>query len=227
MTNELFSLRDERERTIAALSDFFAHDKLDVGEFERRVTLAHRASSAAELDELLPEASEGKAEALSTQATSAMVQAQGIRPKQWMVAFFSGTRRAGTWTCARKLRVVAVMGGVELDFREARLGPGVTEVRVMALMGGVQIIVPPGLAVEAEGIGLMGGFEAIDRTPPAPEPERPLLRIRGFAFMGGVEVKTRLPGEGVGAARRLERGRWRRLGEVSPVQGTLPRPEEG
>jgi hypothetical protein len=224
MANEVVSLRDERERTIAALSDFFAQGELDVGEFERRLTLAHRATSMAELTELLADAPERKAEAVPAQATIAMVKADGIRPKQWVVAFLGGARRGGTWACARKLRVVAVMGGVELDFREARLGPGVTEVWVVAMMGGVQIIVPPELAVEVDGLGLMGGFDAIDRTPPVPDPERPMLSVRGFALMGGVEVKTRLSGEGFRAARRLEREERRRLGGVYP--GTLPRPGE-
>jgi uncharacterized protein YfaQ (DUF2300 family) len=223
MANEVVSLRDERERTIAALSDFFAQGELDLGEFERRLTLAHRATSTAELAELLADAPEHKVEAVSAQATHAVVKVSGVRPKQWVVAFLGGARRGGTWTCARKLRVVAMMGGVELDFRDARLGPGVTEVWIVAMMGGVQIVVPPGLAVDAEGFGLMGGFDAIDRTPSVPDPERPLLRIRGFALMGGVEVKTRLLG-GFRTARRLEREERPRLGEAYP--GTLPRPEE-
>jgi len=33
--------RDARERVIAALQEHFAHDALDVDEFERRVTVAH------------------------------------------------------------------------------------------------------------------------------------------------------------------------------------------
>ena len=71
--------------------------------------------------------------------------------------------------------------------------------------GGVEIIVPPDLAVETEGTGILGGFEAIDRSPPEPDPERPILRIRGTAVMGGVSVETRLLGEGERDARRRRR----------------------
>lgn len=221
----MVSLRDERERAIAALSDFFAQGDLDLDEFERRLALAHRATSTEELTALLADAPERKDEAVPAPLPQTTALARGVRPKQWVVALLGGARRGGTWTCARKLRVLAMMGGVELDFREARLGPGVTEVWVVAMMGGVQIIVPPGLPVEATGLGLMGGFDAIDRTPPVPDPERPALRIRGFALMGGVEVKTRLLGEGFrGARRRLEREARRGRGEAAP--GALPRPEE-
>jgi hypothetical protein len=97
------------------------------------------------------------------------------------------------------------MGGAVLDFREARLPPGTTEVTVFALMGGAQIIVPPGLAVEMDGSAFMGGFEHMERAPAEADPERPVLRVSGFVLMGGVAVETRLPGEGERDARRRRR----------------------
>jgi hypothetical protein len=36
MPSDLVSVRDARERAIAVLTDRFAHDRLDVDEFERR-----------------------------------------------------------------------------------------------------------------------------------------------------------------------------------------------
>jgi predicted membrane protein len=51
------------------------------------------------------------------------------------------------------------MGGSELDFREAVMGPGVTELQIFAVCGGVEVVVPPGLNVESHGIAIMGGFE--------------------------------------------------------------------
>ena len=77
-----------------------------------------------------------------------MVPAELVKERQWIVAVWSGPKRAGPWTPARRTVVTAVQGGAELDFREARLGPGVTEVTALAFMGGVDIIVPPGLQVE-------------------------------------------------------------------------------
>lgn len=35
-----------------------------------------------------------------------------------------------------------------------------------------------------------------------PDPEAPLLRVRGLAFMGSVEIRMRLPGESERAAHR-------------------------
>lgn len=51
----------------------------------------------------------------------------------------AGVARKGAWTAPRQLHVLTVMGGAELDFREAQFGPGVTTVTVFATMGGVEI----------------------------------------------------------------------------------------
>ena len=60
-----------------------------------------------------------------------------------MLSILSGAQRRGTWSVPKNLRVIAVMGGVDLDFRDAEFGPGVTEVNVTAVMGGIAIVVPP------------------------------------------------------------------------------------
>jgi len=100
-----------------------------------------------------------------------------------------GAFRKGNWEPAEHVRIFALMGGVDLDFREASLLEGVTEVEVLALMGGVRIILPRDIDVEAQGSGFMGGFEHIVHR--SGSPGAPLVRIRGLAVMGGVEIKIR------------------------------------
>jgi hypothetical protein len=122
-----------------------------------------------------------------------------------MLAIMGGASRKGQWTPARRTTIIAMMGGVDLDFRSAALAPGVTEITVVAVMGGVEIIVPPGLAVECEGIGIMGGFDHHTESTTLAHADTPLLRIKGVALMGGVELRTRLPGESAADARRRQR----------------------
>lgn len=194
----LVTLRDSRERAIARLSDAFAHDHLDLEEFERRLGIAHRTDSIAELTVLTqdlvaaPEVAPSAEPAPGT--TRALVPGRQ-KEQQTLAAIIGGTSRKGHWTPPRRLRVIAVMGGAELDFREAAFAPGVTEVHITAVMGGVQIIVPPQLAVEMEGLAIMGGFEHSERAPVQPDPDRPVLRVSGVAVWGGVHIETRLPGE--------------------------------
>jgi hypothetical protein len=97
------------------------------------------------------------------------------------------------------------MGGICLDFREALLPPGATEVWIFTAMGGAEIIVPPGLAVESDGVAILGGFEHAEQADLQLDPDAPLLRLRGLALMGGVDVKIRHPGETEREAKRRRR----------------------
>ena len=125
-------------------------------------------------------------------APPAVVPERGI-----VMAFMGGVARKGSWMVPRHFKVVAVMGGAEIDLRDARFAPGVTEIEVMALMGGVEITVPPGVRVETMGTALMGGFEATAGDIHATDPSAPILRVSGMAVMGGVEVRVRRPGKKV------------------------------
>jgi hypothetical protein len=195
-------VHDARERTIAALSEGFANDALDVDEFERRVTLAHTSESSEEIAALtsdLPASTTALAKA--TVALAPATADDGGAPET-VYAIFGGVDRRGTWNVPRRWRVVAAFGGAQLDLREARFPTGVIDLEVKAVFGGVQIIVPPGLAVEVHGTAIMGGFQNVNRAPAHPDPDAPLLRIHGLALMGGVEITMRLAGESERQAHR-------------------------
>lgn len=203
------ALRERRERTIAVLCDHFAQDRLTLEEFESRLDSAHRALAPAQLDTLV-------ADLIPPDAPQSV---ESVRPRpvapasdntSLIVSVMGGAERRGSWRPAARNIVVGLMGGTELDFREAVLQPGVTEVFIACCMAGVEIIVPPDLPVESNGFAFMGGFVHLADSPPA-SPDRPVLRINGFALMGGVEIHVRLPGESARDARR-RRKEQRRLG---------------
>ncbi len=136
--------------------------------------------------------------------------------RQTILAVMGGASRRGSWVPPRKLQILAVMGGAELDFREARFGAEGIDINIFALMGGVEIIIPPGVRVEISGVALMGGFEEHGSTSAA-DAYAPVLRVGGFALMGGVEIRTRYPGESGREAKRREKLRkkeMRRLGGI-------------
>lgn len=218
------SLERQREHAVARLAEHFARDTVDLEELEQRIDAVQRAPTVeavrAILSDLpaLPPAPSDPAVPAPPQLTP---PPGSVARSGFVVSLMSGTVRRGGWIPPQRLYVTAIMGGSDLDFREARLRPGITEVFVMGVMGGVDIIVPPDLPVEVSGIAIMGGWsDPIDarhpHVPGQPEDYRGeprLLRIRGFAFMGGVDVHVRLPGEsGRDAARRRreERRRERR-----------------
>ncbi len=215
-------IQQSREKAVERLMENFANDVLDIEEFERRVDLAHRSATSAELDKLLSDLPSATANVPMRQTDAsleprpvAMVPAHDVRDRSLVMACMGGTERKGRWIPARRSNVFTVMGGASLDFREAMMGPGVTEVWVFALMGAVEIIVPPGMPVEVDGFALMGGFNFDSNEPDVRNPDQPLLRVRGMAVMGGVDVVVREIGETSRDARRrrrLEKKLRRRLG---------------
>jgi hypothetical protein len=205
------ALDKARERVITELCEHYAHDALDDGQFEDRLDRAHAARSLQELDVLTADLP-----ALHAPGSPATLAAPvgEVRDKQVMVAVMGAATRKGSWVPPRQLHVFAIMGGAELDFREARFGPGIVEVTVFALMGGVEITVPPGVRVEVEGIGIMGAFDEQRLAAGTPDPGAPVIRVGGVALMGGVEIHTRLPGESRSEAKkrlRLEKREMRNL----------------
>ena len=82
--------------------------------------------------------------------------------------------------------VTAVMGGCTLDMRGASI-QGEAVIHVFAFWGGVTIKCPPDWTIVLQGTPIMGGFE--EKTVAPPDNSKRLV-IRGYAIMGGVEVRN-------------------------------------
>ncbi len=181
----------EREKVVARLSDAFAHDRLNIEEFERRLTLAHGRDTIASINQLVDDLAEAAGEVRPQE----LAHASDVPGHQEITAIFGGSQFSGPRPLPRRLKIRAIFGGVQVDLREALFPNGVVEMEVKAVFGGVQIIVPPTLAVECHGVAILGGFENLNRAPANSAPSAPLLRVRGRVLFGGVQIETRLPGE--------------------------------
>jgi hypothetical protein len=85
------------------------------------------------------------------------------------------------------VEVSAVMGGCDVDLRDATPTSDPLVVQVFAMWGGIDIRVPPGWLVQNEAWPILGGI--VDSTTPPTVPTHRVI-LRGNAFMGGVEVKN-------------------------------------
>ena len=207
-------LEQTRQRIVEQLCDQYAAENLTDAALEDRLTRAYAATTLPALQELVADLPT-EAPGTGTGTAVATARADLVSERQVILAVMGGAGRKGAWTPPKHLHVVTVMGGAELDFREARFSPGVTDVTCFVLMGGVEIIVPPGVHVELNGFALMGGFGQRGGRELPSDPNAPVLRIGGVAVMGGVDLQVRLPGQTAGDARaveRLARREARRLG---------------
>lgn len=83
-------------------------------------------------------------------------------------------------------KIDAVFGGVQLDLRKAKIDPDGAELEVNAIFGGVEIHVSEDQRVEAMGTGILGGWDNNFKSSNT----GPVLKLKGSAIFGGVEVKN-------------------------------------
>ena len=96
----------------------------------------------------------------------------------------------GPWRSTRKVRSVAIFGSTEVDFRQAQLPEGVTEVAQFSLFGANNLIVTSDMSVTVTGLSLLGK-RTMRRSPAKQMP--PLtaksLRVSGTSIMGRLSIK--------------------------------------
>ena len=103
-----------------------------------------------------------------------------------VTAILGAYERRVTTQYFRGGEITAVMGGCELDMRGASI-QGEAVINVFAFWGGVTIKCPPDWNVVLQGTPILGGFEEKTITPPDNSKR---LVIRGYAIMGGVEIRN-------------------------------------
>ena len=161
----------DRERTVAVLGEHHAVGRLTYDEFVERMDKAYEARTRADLDAL-------------TADLPGQPAAAAPRRRRWVVSIMGGTTR--TEDIAGEHGVFDVMGGSDLDLRDARFPLGEARVTAIAIMGGSDIWVPDNARVELSGFALMGGND--NRVPPGGD--GPLIRVRAWSLMGGIDVRS-------------------------------------
>ena len=187
----------ERRSVVDRLTVAVGDGLLTLDEFADHAGGAYAARTRAELEAVtrdlrLPVPTTASVPVTRRLPEPASPDAGPVTKRRWIVAIMGGEERKGRWRASRRLGAFALMGGVELDLREALLEDDIVEITAWAIMGGVTVIVPEGIAVESEGFMLMGGRS--NRVKGTPLPSSPVVRVKGYGMWGGVEVKSRRPG---------------------------------
>ena len=106
-------------------------------------------------------------------------------------AMFGGGDRMIRSPAFRGGTVTAIMGGFDIDMREAQMAGDSATIEVFIAMGGIDLKVPESWTVVIDVTPFMGGANYRRRgqgPSPAGAPPK-VLTITGFVFMGGVDVK--------------------------------------
>jgi hypothetical protein len=190
----------ERDATLQTLGDHAAVGRLTLDELEERSGQALAAKTRGELATLT---SDLPAEA--GQPGAGRVPARPRKPVRWMVAIMAGSHRRGRFRAVGSINAVAIMGGDEIDLRDAEIEGGELTLNLYAFMGGANIYVPDSVETEVGGFSLLGGHEEVG-SQRAPRPGAPVVRIRIYNLMSGASI-YRLPpearGKSLSEARKL------------------------
>jgi hypothetical protein len=178
----------DRERAADVLREAAGHGRITMDELDERLELAYAAKTYADLAAVTRDLP-GPAQAPSAVRPAMTGRIGGTPRSKFSVAIMSGARRMGRWVVPRNYVGVAVMGGIELDLREAQFSEPEVTIHAYTLMGGIEITVPEDVDVDVSGFAFMGGFDHNASGPGVPG--APRVRILGFALMGGVDVRRK------------------------------------
>jgi len=205
----------EREQVAQLVQVAVGDGRLDLGEADERLAATYAAFLRRDLCWITEDLTPNRVPALDTPTYTSAETSTTDRPAERStgvsVAIMNGVHRRGVWTprprhhataviggvtlrfrrarlspAGLAVHAVAVMGGVTIDLRGAQLTPSATTVHPTALMGGVEVIVDDETTVIVEGIGLMGSVTDLAGRPR--RPGGPVVRVTGRACWGGITV---------------------------------------
>jgi hypothetical protein len=180
----------DREQAAEVLREAAGQGRISMDELDERLELAYAAKTYADLAAVTRDLPQDGA--VQVPVPGAVASRVGGTPRhKFSIAILSGARRFGGWVVPRSYTSVAVLGGIELDLREAQFSEAEVTLHAYTVMGGIQITVPEDVDVDVSGIAFMGGFD--HDASGSGVPGAPRVRVLGFALMGGVEVRRKGP----------------------------------
>jgi len=183
----------DRERVANVLRDAAGDGRLTMDELDERLDAVYAAKTYAELEPIthdLPDADASYVPAPSPAAAKLDPARFGGEPTSHSAAaILGGFTRRGDWVVPKEFTAFMLLGGGEIDLREARFAEREVSIHIVAILGGCEIIVPEDATVRVTGVGIMGAFDHTGSGTGSPD--GPVITVNGVAIMGGVDVKRK------------------------------------
>ncbi|WP_110468739.1 DUF1707 SHOCT-like domain-containing protein [Williamsia limnetica] len=184
----------DRDFVHQILSSAMSQGHLSPAEYEERAEKAVAAKTFGELDSLTDDLPVNQLTTAAVATSRRVNQASaGVEVITSRVAVMSGSELKGRVAVGEHLNAFAMMGGIEIDLRDAEFTSDQLTIRANAIMGGIEIVVPHDATVRITGMGIMGGFSGSRNAEGKGVPGAPTITVSGLAIMGGVEVVRRSP----------------------------------
>jgi Domain of unknown function (DUF1707)/Cell wall-active antibiotics response 4TMS YvqF len=187
----------DRDRVVDVLRESLMAGRLTQDEHAERLDQVLKARTLGELEPIthdLPEASAIAGPTPANLPASRIPVEPPANPdesRDTMVAIFGGGDRKGRWRVKLRTRIVAVFGGYDLDMTDAVFEGREVVVNVFTMFGGVHIKVPDGVELRNHGTGIFGGYGVTGGK--SPDPNAPVVVLKGLAIFGGVGGEVAKP----------------------------------
>jgi len=194
----------DRERIANVLRDAAGDGRLTMAELDERLDAVYAAKTYAELEPIthdLPATGAGHVPAVSPGAGPDPARFGAPGTSAGAVAILGGFSRKGNWVVPKTFNAFMLLGGGEIDMRDARFEDREVSIHIVAILGGCEVIVPEDATVRVTGVGILGAFEHSDSG--GGSPDGPVITIDGLALLGGVDVKRKPTTEEAREARQL------------------------
>jgi hypothetical protein len=181
----------DRDNAAAVVNTALAEGRLTPDEHAERLDAIFGAKTHAELVPLLDDlpAPHGTKQEMASPWPAGADLAP--RRHRRLVAILSGFSRKGAWQPDPVMNIVTILGGAELDFRNAVLPAKEVVLRITTVLGGVGIIVPPEMRVVDNTAAILGGSDVTGKVPDESDANSPVLRVEGVCILGGVGIERK------------------------------------
>lgn len=182
----------DRHKVAELLREAAGEGRLDLDELDERLEAAYAAKTYSDLVPITADLPAHPPQAQPPVPAAPRGVAPAAATYDSSLAIMGETRRVGPWLVPEQHSAFAFMGSVKLDLREASFAAPETVIVANAIMAGIDIVVDARTVVVVEGVGIMGEFSQVrDKVPAALTPDSPVVRVKGFALMAGVNVVRR------------------------------------
>ena len=190
----------DRHKVAEVLREAAGEGRLDLDELDERLEATFAAKTYADLVPITVDLHPAQPAPPAAQRMSPYAAGlPGTAPQHTTsLAIMGGQDRKGIWEVGAHHNAFALMGGIDIDLRQAIFSTREVVINASTVMGGIDVIVNAFTRVSVEGVGIMGAFdEGRAKIEPAFGADSPLVRVRGLALMGAVTVVRKpMPGEG-------------------------------
>ena len=182
----------DRDKVAELLRDAAGEGRIDLEELDQRLEATYAAKTYADLVPITIDLPAHPGEQTPVPVRETLPATAGTFDTAFAV--LGGVSRKGAWLVPPRHTAFTLMGGVDLDLREATFAARETVIYANAVMGGIDICVDARTHVIVDGVGIMGAFEqGRDKVPAEITADSPVIRVKGIALMAGVTVTRKGP----------------------------------